>query len=56
MTIREMMAIEHIIRRLMNTGTFSGNNFFPVTKTTVMAMFSTIITYLVVLLQTPDQT
>jgi hypothetical protein len=49
------MSIEHVIRRLKSTETFSGNNYFSMTRKTVTAMISTIITYLVVLLQTPSQ-
>jgi Trehalose receptor len=52
--LREVLELEYAIRRIERTETFTGRNYFYVTKTSITAMVSTTITYLVVLLQTPN--
>ena len=49
---REVLQLEYAMRRVQRTETFTGMNYFSVTKTTISAMVSTTITYLIVLLQT----
>ena len=49
---REVLKLEYAMRRVQRTETFTGMNYFSVTKTTISAMVSTTITYLIVLLQT----
>jgi hypothetical protein len=46
-----VLQLEHTIRRIKSTETFTGKNYFTVTRTTKTAMISTTITYLIVLLQ-----
>jgi hypothetical protein len=51
---REVLELEHAIRRVKRTETFTGKNYFMVTRPMLTAMVSTTVTYLVVLLQTPS--
>jgi hypothetical protein len=46
-----VLTLEHAIRRVKSTETFTGKGYFTVTRTTITAMVSTTITYLIVILQ-----
>jgi hypothetical protein len=50
---REMMEVEYAIARVKEVQPFSGMHFFSVEWSTLTAMFSTTITYLIILVQTP---
>jgi hypothetical protein len=48
---KDVLTLEHTIRRVKSTETFTGKGYFTVTRTTITAMVSTTITYLIVILQ-----
>jgi Trehalose receptor len=48
-----VLKLDLAIRRVKETTAFTGSGYFGVDKTTVTAMVSTTVTYLIVLLQTP---
>jgi hypothetical protein len=50
---REMVEVEYAIARVKEVQPFSGMHFFSVEWSTLTAMFSTTITYLIILVQTP---
>ena len=52
--IREVLRLDLALQRVKETTTFSGNGYFVVDKTTLTAMLSTTVTYLIVLFQTPN--
>ena len=52
LSIREVLKLDLALQRLKETSTFHGNGYFIVDKTTLTAMLSTTVTYLIVLLQT----
>jgi hypothetical protein len=52
--IREMMKLDLAMRRVKETSTFNGMGFFFVDRTTLTAMLSTTVTYLIVLVQNPS--
>jgi hypothetical protein len=51
---REVLLLEHAIRRVKSMETFTGWNYFRVTRPTLTAMVSTTVTYLIVLLQSQN--
>ena len=52
--IRDVLRLDLALRRVRETATFSGHGFFFVDRTTLTAMVSTTVTYLIVLFQTPS--
>jgi hypothetical protein len=52
--IREMIKLDLAMRRVKETSTFNGMGFFFVDRTTLTAMLSTTVTYLIVLVQNPS--
>jgi hypothetical protein len=49
-----VLKLDLALRRVKETTAFTGNGYFGVDKTTLTAMISTTVTYLIVLLQTND--
>ena len=52
--IREVLKLDLALRRVKETTAFHGNGYFTVDKTTLTAMLSTTVTYLIVLIQSPS--
>jgi hypothetical protein len=50
-----VIRLDLALRKVNKTRAFSGFGFFGVDKTTLTAMLSTTVTYLIVLLQTPPE-
>ncbi len=48
------MKLDLAMRRVKETSTFNGMGFFFVDRTTLTAMLSTTVTYLIVLVQNPS--
>jgi hypothetical protein len=49
-----MIKLDLAMRRVKETSTFNGMGFFFVDRTTLTAMLSTTVTYLIVLVQNPS--
>jgi hypothetical protein len=49
-----MIKLDLALRRVKETSTFNGMGFFFVDRTTLTAMLSTTVTYLIVLVQNPS--
>jgi hypothetical protein len=49
-----MIKLDLAMRRVKETSTFNGMGFFSVDRTTLTAMLSTTVTYLIVLVQNPS--